>query len=656
VVLKGLGFEPATYVHPGAVLAAPDEDGYALAFVDVNLPDMSGLELVSTLKDRGRLDEVVFMSGHGTFDHVVRAIRLGAHDYLKKPFGVSEIKLVVSRFRERKELEERIRRAERKHAFLLQSMPLLIFTMDRDYRMVFVNQASATLLGDSPETALNTADWFLDRVHPHDRVAVREALEESFQTGRPTSLECRMLHRKGQLVHGLVRTIPPANGHADGPEEMEGIFVDITDRVFLERALVQNEKLKTLGAISAEVAHEIRNPLMTIAGFARRLERKAPENLEVGIILRESQRLEKLLNRIRDYLRPVEVQRSDCAVNAILADCMSLLFPEMEQKGVWVQMELDDGLNNVLADPEMLSQVFINLSRNAIKVMDQGGAFHIRSFESDRNVHVEFRNRVEDEQEINPELLFLPFDEGGQSIGLPLCYRLVKNMGGLLTYSAEHGHAVFTVSLAKSAGAGAAAPPQADAEQTRHCFEAQALALDRKRFDDLLERNLRSAVRQSLPLGLALVDVDHLEEFLAAQGEDAAKELFGAVARALDGSLGRSWYLLGCHGPHHLAVLMPGADRDEAGEAVRRMESALARLELPQGSGPGGADVRLSIGVALRPQDEPARPADLLETARRAAHLARERDQSVLLDLGPEADGEQSPAQAAATEQDAKAS
>ena len=53
--------------------------------------------------------------------------------------------------------------------------------------------------------------------------------------------------------------------------------MDISDRVFLEKTLVQREKLKTLGAISAEVAHEIRNPLVSIGGFAQRLKQKYPD-------------------------------------------------------------------------------------------------------------------------------------------------------------------------------------------------------------------------------------------------------------------------------------------------------------------------------------------------------------------------------------------
>jgi signal transduction histidine kinase len=71
----------------------------------------------------------------------------------------------------------------------------------------------------------------------------------------------------------------------------------------------------------------------------------------------------------------------------------------------------------------------------------------VRAYSSDRQIHVQFRNPCRKGRSINSEKLFLPFDEGGQSIGLPLCYRLVKSMGGILSFAQEGEQALFTVSL-----------------------------------------------------------------------------------------------------------------------------------------------------------------------------------------------------------------
>ncbi|MEA1991509.1 MAG: response regulator receiver protein, partial [Thermodesulfobacteriota bacterium] len=80
---------------------------------------------------------------------------------------------------------------------------------------------------------------------------------------------------------------------------------------------------------------------------------------------------------------------------------------------------------------------------------DKGGMLFIRLYESGESVHVDFKNKMVGHKIKDPQLLFLPFDDGGQTFGLPLCYRLLKNMGGLLSFSQEEDHVIFTVTLPK---------------------------------------------------------------------------------------------------------------------------------------------------------------------------------------------------------------
>ncbi|NIR14001.1 MAG: ATP-binding protein [Desulfobacterales bacterium] len=82
--------------------------------------------------------------------------------------------------------------------------------------------------------------------------------------------------------------------------------------------------------------------------------------------------------------------------------------------------------------------------------MDQGGNLIIKTFETEQDLHVEFKNPISEPATIHSELLFMPFAEGGESIGLPLCYRMLKNMGGLLSFAPEKNYMVFTVSLPKN--------------------------------------------------------------------------------------------------------------------------------------------------------------------------------------------------------------
>ena len=232
-------------------------------------------------------------------------------------------------------------------------------------------------------------------------------------------------------------------------EATEKLKRDLAERKRLERALVQRNKLNTLGAIAAEVAHEIRNPLVSIGGFTRRLQKKFPEVAEYDIILKECKRLEEILHRIRDYLKPVKIRPEECSVNTIVSGCVDLMSPETKRKMVTCQLDLGSEMASAYVDRDILAQIFINLILNAVGAMEKGGTLFIRSSETDEDIQIEFKNLTTGPVLKNPDLLFMPFSEGGESIGLPLCYRLLKDMGGLLSFSAENGYTVFTVSLPK---------------------------------------------------------------------------------------------------------------------------------------------------------------------------------------------------------------
>jgi signal transduction histidine kinase len=160
--------------------------------------------------------------------------------------------------------------------------------------------------------------------------------------------------------------------------------------------------------------------------------------------------LEEILSKIRNYLRPVEVHYQECLVNDVISDCVALLSPEMAQRKITCRLDLDPELPVVYADPQILTQIFINLILNGAEAMDKGGILDIKSSESDQDLHIEFRNPAQTSAVNNPDLLFMPFDEGGESIGLPLCYRMLRNMGGLLLFTSEKDYMVFGVSLPKT--------------------------------------------------------------------------------------------------------------------------------------------------------------------------------------------------------------
>ena len=438
------GYHPSVFTHPLEALASFLKGRFSLAFVDINLPAMTGLEFAAKIKKIDPRIEIIFMTGYGTFDNAVEAIKIGAYDYLRKPFGMNELRLCLRRFQERQLLTKRLERSERRYYSLVQSIPSIIFIIHDDLRLDFVNDASQPILGYTPEDAMSHVDWIVKIIHPEDRSRVRDLLLSAFKSKDSRfSTECRLTHKEGRIIHAMIKSIP----HKTEFQGLQGLIVDISDRIFFERARLQHENTRILGAISAEVAHEIRNPLVSIGGFARRLKRKFPDLEEGDIILRESQRLEKILQRIIEYLKPIELTCEEFSVKDVLTECLELLGPDMEHRGVKGRLNLDTTLSPVYIDKDILSQIFTGLILNAVKEMDPGNTLYMRTFKSRGNVNIEFKNHGPKRKGKDLDRIFMPFGEGYGGTVLPLSGRLLTQMGGFLSYSQEPNEMVFTVSL-----------------------------------------------------------------------------------------------------------------------------------------------------------------------------------------------------------------
>lgn len=447
MALEDEGFEVSMSMRGADALELPDGQEPNLAFVDVVMPEVNGLELAERLKKRWPRMETVIISGSPTSDNLIRAMQIGAYDFLVKPFQPGDLKLCLSRFMDRLALKERVEHAQHRYETLIQNIPLLIFRLRDDFSLDFVNRACSSMLGYSPDEAMTQHNWLLSRVRMRDRARVKKILSGSFSSAFPLTVQCRLLHRKGFELHGILKTLPSSLRNPDR-RLVDGIFVDISQRVYEEHSRVQDEKLKTIGAISQEMAHEIRNPLMSIGGFARRLSAKAPDFPETEIILRESKRLEQLLQRIRGYLDPVAVERKSVCLESVLMTQLESAGRDLECEGLAVDAACEPGLSEAMADPALLGRAFGILLGDSMRVLDRGGMLRVRLFETEETVNASFDYELAQIKDIDPERIYLPYEEGG--FGLPNCYRLVKQMGGVLHMTREDGRAVFTVSLPKA--------------------------------------------------------------------------------------------------------------------------------------------------------------------------------------------------------------
>lgn len=222
--------------------------------------------------------------------------------------------------------------------------------------------------------------------------------------------------------------------------------------------LLQTERLALLGEIAAGLAHEIRNPLVTIGGFARRLEKKLlppdPNQRYAGIIAGEVHRLEEFLDEILLFGKDRQPIKTPLQLNDIIRESVQLFSLNLSEAGITVRTILSDRLPTVNADASQLKQVFVNLFSNALDAMPEGGELTVESSFDHGPSTAAIVSVSDNGGGVEPEVLgniFNPFyttKSGGHGLGLALSQRIVTDHAGRLSVVNHPGRGLtFTISL-----------------------------------------------------------------------------------------------------------------------------------------------------------------------------------------------------------------
>nr|WP_321259586.1 ATP-binding protein [uncultured Pseudodesulfovibrio sp.] len=212
---------------------------------------------------------------------------------------------------------------------------------------------------------------------------------------------------------------------------------DITLRTSMENRLQQAEKLASIGELSTYMAHEIRNPLFSISGFANSLMRyegmddKAREKL--SIILDESKRLDGILKSLLNFTRPTGAEVKEVDLNELVETTMNVMRLPCSNQKVVAHVDLDPTMARVQANPDLIKQCLINLVKNALEAMLDGGKLFVTTCMSQDHAVLS----VEDTGEGIPleirDKIFSPFfstRDKGAGLGLAQTRKIIAEIGG----------------------------------------------------------------------------------------------------------------------------------------------------------------------------------------------------------------------------------
>ncbi len=217
-------------------------------------------------------------------------------------------------------------------------------------------------------------------------------------------------------------------------QELRRVYQELENSV---EQLRRADRLSAIGQLSAALAHEIRNPLAAIEGAAEILARPAtPDEMReefLGIVRKECLRLNRLLGRLLDFARPRPPERRPVEIARILEDVVGLSRHSAEKNGVRLRIELAPGLPVVVADPEQLTQVLLNLAINAIQAMPQGGELLLSASRQNGGIAVQVRDEGEGVPPEHLDKIFDPFfttKADGTGLGLAVAQQIVTRHGG----------------------------------------------------------------------------------------------------------------------------------------------------------------------------------------------------------------------------------
>jgi len=354
---------------------------------------------------------------------------------------------------------------------ILQSMADGVLAVDTDGIITIFNRAAGRILDIDPEDAIGEHCKMVLHSADESPLILLETLRtgESFNDRRHELTS--PLSNTRRIVESTTSQIRDTDGEVQGAVE---VFRDRTEIEDLKRRLFRSDRLAQIGEATAGLAHEIRNPLGGIEGFAALMQR----SLDKDISDADGERLKRLAGNIADGVRSL-----NCTVTSMLDFCrdtparlrtirLSSIFHSLLEalriehcSGPDIEVITDFQTDEIEADPQMLRQTFLNLIANAMRSMENGGRLTITSRPVDQqpgkaaphSVRIEITDTGSG---IDPALLphlFEPFVTGrtdGTGLGLAIVKKIIREHGGEVSVSSvtesagsgEHG-TTFTVTL-----------------------------------------------------------------------------------------------------------------------------------------------------------------------------------------------------------------
>ncbi len=341
---------------------------------------------------------------------------------------------VTDRFR----LESQVRQMDELERNLVQASMDGVIVNDMLGNVLIFNNGASKILGYDPDEVIGKLKVY--KFYPNNTAhEIKRLIYDPANggVGILENYETRALHKDGSPVPiWLSARLLHEGGREVG---IVGYFRDLRERQRLERELLRSERLATLGKMVAHISHEIKNPLVTIGGFAAQLGRMPglPDSVRrrLTLIYHEVQRLEKFLSDLSTYTKGAPPQKTVGDLLALIREVAELMDSGFKERRVVFHLDTQSQVPTFAYDPGQIRQVLINLFKNALEAMPNGGELNVTAAVQSDTLVLTIADTgcgIAPEQLPN---LFTPFfttKQGGTGLGLTICRGLIAQHQGAI--------------------------------------------------------------------------------------------------------------------------------------------------------------------------------------------------------------------------------
>lgn len=501
--LGSRGYKAATAVNGEDALEKIKKEKFHLVISDVKMPRMGGLEMLEAVKKLDPGIEVIMSTGYGTIETAVTAMKMGAYDFVQKPFDLDEIFAAIEKALERSELRTLLGIYEAgKHIFSsIKLKELLPVMAGLSSRILKADDVSIMLLDSDNRLAVAAAAGLDDDKRGKARLAIGERVAgkvardsvpviidgpldkdprfsdiDSIRDIRsaivlPLVIEGRLL---GVLnANRTVREMPFTASDlryasvfcAQITQAIHNatLYRELDDKIQeirrMQAQLVQSEKLAAIGKLAAGVAHEINNPLTGIMGFAELMlqsgDLSSRQREDVQSIMEQSRRCRRIVQNLLQFSRRKKGNNETVNLDPLLEAGLQLMKYDLIRSNIEVQKHLPGDLPAVQGDPAQLEQVFLNLIANARQAMEgkKDGLLKILASTEAGKVVLRFEDNGCGISEEDLGKVFDPFFTTkpvgqGTGLGLSISYGIIQQHHGTLRVESRAGAgAAFIITL-----------------------------------------------------------------------------------------------------------------------------------------------------------------------------------------------------------------